>query len=149
MPRRRKKPPQAPATSAEVVTTNKHRQPYAATPANFIQQETMGFQSRFGIFAIAVPVLAALVASINSIANGFVYDDIGQVLNNRLIRKISNIPVMFTTSVWAFMNNQTVGADDFYYRPLFGCFLTACYALFGTTAWAWHLANITIRAGTD
>jgi len=94
----------------------------------------------------AIPVLAALVASLNSVANGFAYDDLAQVLNNRLIRSISNLPVMFTTSVWAFMNNQKVGADDFYYRPIFGCFLTLGYALSGTTAWGWHVASVAIHA---
>jgi tetratricopeptide (TPR) repeat protein len=78
--------------------------------------------------------------------NGFAADDSHQVLQNTLIKKLSNIPLAFTKSVWAFVTEDIVFSVDQYYRPLFSLLFTINYALFGTKAWGWHLVNILIHA---
>src|SRR5262249_20572537 len=67
--------------------------------------------------------------------------------HSTFIRKLSNIPLAFLTSVWAFASNEVIFTVDSYYRPLFSAFFTINYALFGTQAWGWHLANVLVHAG--
>src|ERR1041384_4012752 len=93
-----------------------------------------------------IPVALALLTSINSLENGFAYDDQNQVLNNEFIRDINNLPLAFTSSVWAFLNHSVWNSDN-YFRPLFINLCTINYAIFGTTAWGWHLMNVLIHAG--
>src|SRR5436853_407249 len=93
-----------------------------------------------------IPVALALLTSINSLENGFAYDDQNQILNNEFIRDINNLPLAFTSSVWAFLNHSVWNSDN-YFRPLFINLCTINYAIFGTTAWGWHLVNVLIHAG--
>jgi hypothetical protein len=46
-----------------------------------------------------IPAALALLASINTLWNGFAADDLQQVVNNPSIKKLENIPLVFTTSV--------------------------------------------------
>jgi tetratricopeptide (TPR) repeat protein len=97
------------------------------------------------IYAL-VPAVLALLTSINSLANGFAFDDGQQVLANESIKRLSNLPLIFTNSVWAFdTNNLIVASSDSYYRPLFMSLFSINYAIFGTTAWGWHLVNALIH----
>ncbi|MFY9557858.1 MAG: tetratricopeptide repeat protein [Blastocatellia bacterium] len=91
------------------------------------------------------PPAMALIASINTLFNGFASDDQQQVLNNAFIKSFDNLPVAFTTSVWAFAPDIVFTVDS-YFRPVFNSLLTINYALFGTTAWGWHLVNLLIHA---
>src|SRR5207302_1301158 len=62
-----------------------------------------------------VPVALALMASANTLKNGFAFDDEEQVLNNRFIQTFANIPLEFTTTVWSFLGDK--GGISPYYRP--------------------------------
>jgi tetratricopeptide (TPR) repeat protein len=96
--------------------------------------------------AAGIPILLALLVSLNSVSNEFAYDDISQIVNNESIRRIANLPRMFTGTVWSLINDQSeVGGLDLYYRPIFSAFLNLGYWLFGTTAWEWHLAVVLIH----
>src|SRR5215831_12728556 len=97
------------------------------------------------LFAL-VPVALGLITSLNTLTGGFAADDTAQILNNGLIKHINNIPDAFFTSVWAFASNDIVFATDTYYRPLFNVLLTVNYAIFGDSAWGWHLVNALIHA---
>jgi tetratricopeptide (TPR) repeat protein len=98
------------------------------------------------LFALA-PVALGLITSLNTLAGGFAADDSKQILNNGLIKNIGNMPDAFFTSVWAFASNDIVFATDTYYRPLFNVLLMVNYAIFGSSAWGWHLANALIHSG--
>ncbi|HSE98266.1 MAG TPA: tetratricopeptide repeat protein, partial [Blastocatellia bacterium] len=50
----------------------------------------------------------------------------------------------FTSSVWAFLQENAWNAD-IYYRPLFTVLFMLNYAIFGTMAWGWHLVNVLIH----
>jgi tetratricopeptide (TPR) repeat protein len=100
-------------------------------------------------FYLLVPVLLALLASINTLECGFAHDDLLQVLNNEFIKNIDYLPYAFTTSVWSFMSENIRATTDLYYRPMFAVLFTFNYALFNTNAWAWHLVNILIHAGVS
>ncbi len=93
-----------------------------------------------------VPVALALITSANSLWNRYAADDYQQVLNSNFIKQLKNLPLAFTTSVWAFAASDILFTVDSYYRPIFNVLLTINYALFGTTVWAWHLVNVLIHA---
>jgi protein O-mannosyl-transferase len=94
-----------------------------------------------------IPAMLALLTSINTLWNGFAFDDTQQILRNELIKRFSNLPLIFTNSVWSFNpDSLLVAAVDSYYRPLFMALFTLNYSIFGTTAWGWHLVNALIHA---
>ncbi len=93
-----------------------------------------------------VPVALAFLTSANSIWNQFASDDTQQVLGNIFIKRLSNLPLAFTTSVWSFVSVDIAMAVQSYYRPLFSVLFTINYAFFGTSAWGWHLMNVVIHA---
>ncbi|HWP43097.1 MAG TPA: hypothetical protein VNO14_07685, partial [Blastocatellia bacterium] len=93
-----------------------------------------------------IPFMLAVLSSLNSLWNGFASDDSHQVVANAFIKNVSNLPYAFTTSVWSFAADDIVFSVDPYYRPLFNILFTINYALFGTTAWGWHLTNVLIHA---
>src|SRR5262249_34456170 len=94
-----------------------------------------------------VPPLLALVFSGITLWNEFATDDLQQILGNNFIKKLSNLPHAFTTSVWAFANGDVVFSVDSYYRPLFSALFCLNYALFGSVPLGWHAINILIHAG--
>jgi hypothetical protein len=97
------------------------------------------------IYAL-VPVLLALITSINTLWNNFASDDLEQVLNNSLIKTFSNLPAAFTSSVWSFMSADIIANVDSYFRPLFTSLFTINYALFGNRPLGWHLISILTHA---
>jgi tetratricopeptide (TPR) repeat protein len=98
-----------------------------------------------GIYAL-VPVLLALLTSINTLWNYFASDDLEQVLNNPFIKHFRNLSSAFTSSVWSFTAGDIVFTVDPYFRPVFSSLFIINYALFGTSPWGWHLVNVLIHA---
>jgi protein O-mannosyl-transferase len=91
------------------------------------------------------PGIIALIASINSLWNGFAIDDQQQIQNNPFIRDLHNLPLAFTTSVWSFASGEIFFSVDSYFRPLFNVLLSISYPLFGSAPWGWHLSNVLIH----
>ncbi|HEX5733508.1 MAG TPA: tetratricopeptide repeat protein [Blastocatellia bacterium] len=89
-----------------------------------------------GLLAVTLLVFA------NSLQGEFVYDDRMQILNNPTITSLSNIPRMFTESVWQFLNEKNPEAVGPYYRPLFNVALIVGYQLFEYQTFGWHLISI-------
>jgi tetratricopeptide (TPR) repeat protein len=77
----------------------------------------------------------------NAIGNGFVYDDIPQVVNNPWIRDLGHIPAIFTLNAWAFS-----GVETNYYRPLMHIIYLVTYQVMGLKPWGFHLVNILVHA---
>lgn len=98
-----------------------------------------------GIYAL-VPILLALLTSINTLWNYFASDDLEQVLNNPFIKHFRNLTAAFTRSVWSFTAVDIVFTVDQYFRPVFTSLFILNYALFGTAPWGWHLVNVLIHA---
>lgn len=99
-----------------------------------------------GVYAF-VPVILAVITSINSLWNSFASDDLEQVLSNPFIKRLGNLPAAFTSSVWSFTAADIIFTVDPYFRPIFSSLFTLNYALFGTAPWGWHLVNVLIHAG--
>lgn len=81
-------------------------------------------------FAAGAIVLVVLACFANSLANGFVFDDHQQVLENKLLRSIANAPQILFSS----------------YRPLRNMSYAVDFALWGERAFGFHLTNILIHA---
>jgi tetratricopeptide (TPR) repeat protein len=95
-----------------------------------------------------VPVLILLVVSFavyfNALSGNFVYDDEMQIVKNPWIRDVSNVPTIFSKSVWSFVTEK----DAFnYYRPLMHIVYMLDYYLFGLNPWGFHLVNILFHCG--
>jgi len=101
----------------------------------------MGNRSRL-LPAVILPVLSFAVYA-NTLAGGFVYDDISQVLENLWIRDVRYLPEIFSKSVWNFQGNVTSN----YYRPLMHVIYMANYHLFSLAPWGFHLVNVLFDAG--
>lgn len=92
-----------------------------------------------------IPIAAAVASSANTLANRFASDDTYQVLNNTFIRDLRNLPLAFTTTVWSFVSEDIAMTTQPYFRPMFSVLFTISYAIFGTSAWGWHLVNVLIH----
>jgi Flp pilus assembly protein TadD len=101
--------------------------------------------------AIIFLIAAGFLLFLNSLWNGFVGDDYGQILSNNLVHSWLNIPRFFsgTSSVTDLGNGVPVSVAADYYRPLPESFYSILYSLFGASAFAFHffqVANYTASA---
>jgi tetratricopeptide (TPR) repeat protein len=99
-------------------------------------------ERRLATLALAAVVLAAAAVYANTLWNGFVYDDRFQVIENRWLGDLSNIPRAFVTNVWAFK-----GGVSNYYRPWMHVSYILTHAVAGLTPWTFHLVNVLLHAG--
>lgn len=88
--------------------------------------------------------LFAIALYLNTLGNGFVYDDIPQVVQNPWIRSFHNIAAIFTSGAWGF-----AGETANYYRPLMHIFYMLLYALFGLNPIGFHVFNVIVHAGVS
>lgn len=94
---------------------------------------------------LAGVLIVTFIAFFNSLDGEFVYDDQLQILKNPTIKTLSNIPRMFTQSVWQFMNPADREATGPYYRPLFNIALIINYQMFQFSVVGWHLFCVLIH----
>lgn len=72
----------------------------------------------------------------------FVYDDIGQIVDNPYVKSWVYFPRYFTENVWGQITKSGIN----YYRPLFLVWFRLNYLLFGVSPWGWHLTTILLHA---
>lgn len=89
--------------------------------------------------------LGAFAVYLNTLFNGFVYDDAAQVLKNPWITDVKYIPEIFSSSAWGFQGPTTSN----YYRPMMHVIYMVNYGLLGLTPWVFHLTNIIFHAGVS
>lgn len=83
----------------------------------------------------------AILATVGSLRNGFVYDDIPQVVRNPWIRDLGQLPTVFTSGAWDY-----AGTTSNYYRPMMHVAYTATFGLFGLDPKGFHAVNILLHA---
>jgi protein O-mannosyl-transferase len=93
---------------------------------------------------IAALILCAVLPYLNTLLNGFVYDDNRQVLDNPYLKSFHFLPQVFGTTVWSFVGMQGVSN---YYRPMMTLGYALCYHLFGPLAYGFHLVNVCLHTG--
>ncbi|MGA3327019.1 MAG: tetratricopeptide repeat protein [Terriglobia bacterium] len=92
---------------------------------------------------IALLLLLAMLTYVNTLQNGFVYDDNNEVLTNPYIRSFSHVGDIFSTRILAHLGAR--GATN-YYRPISILGFLICYKLFGLLPYGFHLANVLLNA---
>ncbi len=93
----------------------------------------------------AAAILGAVTFAVfsGSLANGFVYDDNPQILQNAFILNSHLWKQIFTGSVWSFQGGKTN-----FYRPLqFACYW-AMYRMGGPNPAVFHLLNLLVYAAS-
>lgn len=91
---------------------------------------------------VAVLMAAAALPYLNGLLNGFVYDDLTQVLNNPYILNFHHLGQIFSTGAWSYMG--AAGVTN-YYRPLMTLGYLLCYEAFGKVAFGYHLVNLLLH----
>jgi tetratricopeptide (TPR) repeat protein len=95
------------------------------------------------VAAVAVLDLVSFAAFGGTLANGFVYDDVPQTLNNPFIRNPQLWKRILTGSTWSFAG---LGGD--YYRPLQEFCYWVIYRLAGPDPAFFHLLQLVLYAAT-
>ncbi len=78
----------------------------------------------------------------NTLLNGFVYDDLFQVVGNSWIRDPGSLGEIFTSPAWGFKQDSATN----YYRPMMHVIFMAEFFSFGLEAWGYHLTNALLHA---
>lgn len=92
----------------------------------------------------SVLILFSVLPYSNTLLNGFISDDITQILDNPYILSFRHLGKIFTTTVWSYVGN---GGYTNYYRPLMTFGYLLCFQVFGPEPYGYHLANILLHAG--
>ncbi len=90
----------------------------------------------------ALLFMVSFVVYAGSLADGFVYDDVLQILGNPFVRNLALWPRIFTGSVWSFHG----GHETSYYRPLQILAYGLLYHSSGANPAAFHLFNLSLYA---
>jgi len=94
--------------------------------------------------SIAIIALTCFAIYFNALFNGFVYDDISQILRNPWIKDFKYATQILFNNVWAFAGKTTN-----YYRPLPQIIYMSAYHVFKLKAWGFHLINILFHTSTS
>lgn len=93
----------------------------------------------FSVFTITIFSLAIYV---NTLQNGFVYDDRDTIVNNTLIKDFSNVARLFSKDYFDLSGETT-------YRPVVTLTYFTDYELYGANPWGYHLTNILLHAANS
>jgi len=106
---------------------------YMIPPASGLRSESV---------LVALLILVVLLCYGNTLANGFVYDDQQQILQNPYIRNWHFLPQIFGTTVWSFVGQA--GTTN-YYRPLMTFSYLFLWQIFGPLPTGFHLFNVVMH----
>ena len=93
-------------------------------------------------FTYLVLFLLAALPYVNTLLNGFVYDDQYQIIENPYVHSFHYLRQIFGSTVWSFQGAQPTN----YYRPLMSLAYLLCYQIAGLVPFTFHLVNITLQA---
>jgi tetratricopeptide (TPR) repeat protein len=102
-----------------------------------------GASRRFTAVSIAFLTLVSVVPYLNSLRNGFVFDDWNQVVKNPYIRDFHHLRQIFLSGVWSYRTGFEALSN--YYRPVMMLGYALCYRLFGPRAFAFHLFSVLLN----
>lgn len=94
--------------------------------------------------AIYIIIILGFIVFFNSLFNGFVWDDIGQVINNTKVHSIQNIVSFFAGGTFDPGNNVDQLAGT-YYKPFMTIFFSSIYTMFGQSAFYFHFFQIILH----
>lgn len=95
------------------------------------------------LFNLLLPLFIILVIAVGiyatTLKNGFVYDDEDTIVANEFIKKISNLPKLFSQDYFT-------RSAEHSYRPVVTLTYFLDYAFYGLKPWGYHLTNIALHA---
>ena len=91
------------------------------------------------IFPVLIIATLAIGLYLNTLKNGFVYDDVLTVVNNTFIKSFDNLPLLFDKTAY-FSHSEEMS-----YRPVVTVTYFIDYALYGLKSWGYHLTNILLH----
>src|SRR5690349_12343403 len=93
---------------------------------------------------LLILILLAFLPYLNTLVNGFVYDDRQQILLSPYVHSFRYLGRIFGSTVWSFEGAQGVSN---YYRPLMTFAYLISYKIFGLLPFGFHLMNLVLHAG--
>jgi tetratricopeptide (TPR) repeat protein len=109
-----------------------------------------GFVGRLDAQRVAwLVVIAALVAFLPSIADGFVFDDAQLIVRNPFAHHFHFVGRCFTTDLWDVPERPVAAGSSKFYRPLVCASYIANFQLGGGAAWTFHLVNVLLHAAAS
>ena len=87
--------------------------------------------------------LSAIALYVNSLPNGFVYDDRTQILENPYIKSWHYLPQIFRGNVWSFLGPARTSN---YYRPFLSLTYLLLWQAFADLPMGYHLLNVLLNA---
>ncbi len=114
------------------------------------QEEEFSFKSYFvpltNLKSVHFILFTGIIVFFNSLFNPFQGDDMGQIVNNPQISKLSNIPTFFFQSL-VYSGLNSFGFLHIYYKPILFTTFTVIYSLFGSTAFPFHMLQLFLHIG--
>lgn len=86
--------------------------------------------------------LAAIIVYLNSLANGFAYDDVAVIQSRELLHDLGRLPEIVTAEYW-----HEPGAG--FYRPVTLVTYAVDWALWGGEPFGFHLTNVLLHAAVS
>lgn len=112
-----------------------------------MDQSSFSFKSFFVPFstikAIHWLIFIGIIVYFNSLFNGFVWDDIGQIVNNDSVHSLTNITSFFFGG--QDINGNIVKIHAAFYRPLMEAFFTIIYSFAGQNAFFFHFFSLIMQ----
>lgn len=99
----------------------------------------MNCHNRPHCLSIFLITLLSVILYLNTLNNGFVYDDLNTIVNNTLIKKSDNLSMLFDNK------NYFVLSRELSYRPVVTITYFLDYAIYGIKPWGYHLTNILLH----
>lgn len=101
------------------------------------------FLNRQGVWE-AVVALVAVALYARTVGFGWIYDDQMEIVLNSFVHSFRNLPLIFSTTVWA-----GSGMETYLYRPLPLATYAANHLISGLAPWSYHLVNVLLHAGVS
>jgi tetratricopeptide (TPR) repeat protein len=102
------------------------------------------FRGRLTLFLALLAFLAA-APYLNTLPNAFVLDDIGIIVENPLIRDVTNVGKIFTTNYWSRGQKGASGIDPGLYRPLTVFTYALDYSVGKLDPTGYHITNLALH----
>lgn len=106
-----------------------------------ISQSVKSLSSKHLIILIFI---IAFITYGNSLSNGFVLDDIGQIVNNPNIQSFKNLPGFFSGGT--FYSPGAANLAGIYYRPILSMAFATNYAIWNQNSFGFHLFSVLLHA---
>lgn len=94
--------------------------------------------------ALLIVATSAVLVYLNSLWNGFAYDDVWIILRNNRVHQLGDLRAIWLTPYW-----PSFGSELGLYRPVTIFMFALEWAIGGGLPWFFHLCNVLLHAGAS